>query len=134
MLCITSDLAKMLLVFFDIVVLKGGIEMKENKEDLLVNDYNPTSELDDYKKYNQKPEAANNEEYTDSKKQMAEESMALEVAYKAYQKRVSEICNLKIDADLREKHLREAAEAYDAEVERIQNPYAQYEQSNGKTR
>lgn len=128
----------MLLVFFfffyDIVVLKGGIEMKENKEDLLVNDYNPTSELDDYKKYNQKPEVANNEEYTDYGKQMSEESMALEVAYKAYQKRVSEIGNLKIDAAQREKYLREAAEAYNAAVERIENPYAQYEQSNGKTR
>ena len=58
----------------------------------------------------------------------------MQIAHESYQKRVREIGNLDLDADTRENALKNAAEEYDAAVEQIKSPYAQYEQSSGKTR
>ena len=55
-------------------------------------------------------------------------------AYLTYQRRVNEISKLGLEGNALDQALAEARQQYGDAIERIENPYKEYEQSNGKTR
>ena len=55
-------------------------------------------------------------------------------AYLTYKQRVNEISKLGLEGNALDQALAEARQQYGNAIERIENPYKEYEQSNGKTR
>ena len=55
-------------------------------------------------------------------------------AYLTYQRRVNEISKSGLEGNALDQALAEARRQYGDAIERIENPYKVYEQSNGKTR
>ena len=82
--------------------------------------------------YDKQSDIASPEHYEPSTS--SQRNLEYGAAYLTYQQRVNEISKLGLEGNALDQALAEARQQYGDAIERIENPYKEYEQSNGKTR